>query len=383
MKEKDLKITIKTFYGLEEVLAKELEEHGFSGAKLLNRAVSIKGNWDDIYFLNIHLRCAISILVEIANFKVKTERDLYTNAYQIDWPTFFKVDKTFAVKGAVFSDVFRYSQYPFLLVKDAIVDRFRDKVQERPDVNVKKPQVMIDVYVNNNVVTLSLNTSGLPLFQRGYREATGAAPLNEVVAAGILKLSGWDGKTDLVDPFCGSGTILIEAALMAAGLPPNLERHHYAFKNFENFNEEKFNSIIDGIDRRVKGLPCKIVGSDISDEMVTKTRRNLRGLPIGRFVETSVKPFDQVEKPSESGMIVTNPPYGERMGEEIEELYEGIGNWLKHSMPGYSCWLISSNMEALKKVGLKPDTKMRLFNGKLECSLRKYTVFEGKLKDNK
>lgn len=383
MKEKDLKITIKTFYGLEEVLAKELEEHGFSGAKLLNRAVSIKGNWDDIYFLNIHLRCAISILVEIANFKVKTERDLYTNAYQIDWPTFFKVDKTFAVKGAVFSDVFRHSQYPFLLVKDAIVDRFRDKVQERPDVNVKKPQVMIDVYVNNNEVTLSLNTSGLPLFQRGYREATGAAPLNEVVAAGILKLSGWDGKTDLVDPFCGSGTILIEAALMAAGLPPNLERHHYAFKNFENFNEDKFNSIIDEIDRRVKGLPCKIVGSDISDEMVTKTRRNLRGLPIGRFVETSVKPFDQVEKPSESGMIVTNPPYGERMGEEIEELYEGIGNWLKHSMTGYSCWLISSNMDALKKVGLKPDTKMRLFNGKLECSLRKYTVFEGKLKDNK
>lgn len=383
MKGKDLKITIKTFYGLEEVLAQELEEHGLKGAKLLNRAVTIKGDWDDVYFLNVHLRTAISILVEIDSFKIRKERDLYTNAYQIDWPSFFKVDKTFAVKGAVFSDVFRHSQYPFLLVKDAIVDRFRDKVQDRPDVNVKKPQVMIDVYVNNDEVTISLNTSGLPLFQRGYREATGAAPLNEVVAAGILKLSGWDGKTDLVDPFCGSGTILIEAALMAAGLPPNLERHHYAFKNFENFNEEKFNSIIDGIDRRVKGLPCKIVGSDISDEMVTKTRRNLRGLPIGRFVETSVKPFDQVEKPSESGMIVTNPPYGERMGEEIEELYEGIGNWLKHSMPGYSCWLISSNMDALKKVGLKPDMKMRLFNGKLECSLRKYTVFEGKLKDNK
>jgi putative N6-adenine-specific DNA methylase len=383
MKGKDLKITIKTFYGLEEVLAQELEEHNLKGAKLLNRAVTIKGDWDDVYFLNVHLRTAISILVEIDSFKIRKERDLYTNAYQIDWPSFFKVDKTFAVKGAVFSDVFRHSQYPFLLVKDAIVDRFRDKVQDRPDVNVKKPQVMIDVYVNNDEVTISLNTSGLPLFQRGYREATGAAPLNEVVAAGILKLSGWDGKTDLVDPFCGSGTILIEAALMAAGLPPNLERHHYAFKNFENFKEEKFNSIIDGIDRRVKGLPCKIVGSDISDEMVTKTRRNLRGLPIGRFVETSVKPFDQVEKPSESGMIVTNPPYGERMGEEIEELYEGIGNWLKHSMPGYSCWLISSNMDALKKVGLKPDMKMRLFNGKLECSLRKYTVFEGKLKDNK
>ena len=383
MKGKDLKITIKTFYGLEEVLAQELEEHGLKGAKLLNRAVTIKGDWDDVYFLNVHLRTAISILVEIDSFKIRKERDLYTNAYQIDWPSFFTVDKTFAVKGAVFSDVFRHSQYPFLLVKDAIVDRFRDKVQDRPDVNVKKPQVMIDVYVNNDEVTISLNTSGLPLFQRGYREATGAAPLNEVVAAGILKLSGWDGKTDLVDPFCGSGTILIEAALMAAGLPPNLERHHYAFKNFENFNEEKFNSIIDGIDRRVKGLPCKIVGSDISDEMVTKTRRNLRGLPIGRFVETSVKPFDQVEKPSESGNIVTNPPYGERMGEEIEELYEGIGNWLKHSMPGYSCWLISSNMDALKKVGLKPDMKMRLFNGKLECSLRKYTVFEGKLKDNK
>lgn len=376
-------VTIKTFYGLENVLKEELEELGYSGVEVLNRAVSIRGNWHDVYYLNIHLRCAISILVQISKFTIKTERDLYTRAYQIDWTSWFDVKKTIAVKGAVFSELFRHSQYPNLLVKDAIVDRFRDNVGDRPDVNVKTPQILIDVYVNNNEVTLSLNSSGVPLFQRGYREAAGLAPLNEVVAAGILRLSGWDRKTDLYDPFCGSGTILIEAALMATGIPANIERHHYAFKNLKNFDEELFERIRNEAAKRVTALPCKIAGSDESAEMVTKARRNLRGLPIGRFVETHVLSFNEVEKPGQGGIIVTNPPYGERMGDEVEILYEEFGSWLKHKMTGYSCWIISSNNEALKQIGLKPEKKIRLFNGKLECSLRKYIVFEGSLKEHK
>ncbi len=373
-----LKLTIKTFFGMEGVLKQELEELGYTGIEVLNRAVQVQGTWDDVYKLNVHLRCAISVLVELKSFRIKKEKDLYDVAYKYDWTSLFDVKKTFAVKGAIHSEVFRHSQYPYLLVKDAIVDCFRDKTGDRPDVNVKTPQVMIDIYVNNDQVTLSLNSSGAPLFQRGYRDSKGEAPLNEVVAAGLIKLSGWDKKIDLVDPFCGSGTIAIEAALMAADIPATIERRHYAFKNLKNFNEETFEAIFEKINKRVTSLPCNIYASDISAEMVTKTRRNLRALPVGRFVKTEVCSFNEVKNKGGKGMIITNPPYGERIGENVEELYQEIGTWLKHEMTGYTCWLISSNNEALKQIGLKPDNKIRLFNGKLECSFRSFSVFEGK-----
>lgn len=363
---------------MEGVLKQELEELGYTGIEVLNRAVQVQGTWDDVYKLNVHLRCAISVLVELKSFRIKKEKDLYDVAYKYDWTSLFDVKKTFAVKGAIHSEVFRHSQYPYLLVKDAIVDCFRDKTGDRPDVNVKTPQVMIDIYVNNDQVTLSLNSSGAPLFQRGYRDSKGEAPLNEVVAAGLIKLSGWDKKIDLVDPFCGSGTIAIEAALMAADIPATIERRHYAFKNLKNFNEETFEAIFEKINKRVTSLPCNIYASDISAEMVTKTRRNLRALPVGRFVKTEVCSFNEVKNKGGKGMIITNPPYGERIGENVEELYQEIGTWLKHEMTGYTCWLISSNNEALKQIGLKPDNKIRLFNGKLECSFRSFSVFEGK-----
>ena len=376
-----LTITIKTFFGLEEVLKSELEEMGYSDVVVLNRAVQVKGELADVYKLNFHLRCAISVLVEVKQFKIRKEEDLYTECLKIKWDELFAVDKTFAVKGAVFSDVFRHSQYPFLLVKDAIVDTFRKNTEERPNVNVKKPQVLFDLYVNQNVCTISMNTSGAPLFQRGYREATGLAPLNEVVAAGLLRMSGWDKKSQLIDPFCGSGTILIEAALMACNLPPQLERHHFAFKNFKNFDAELWNSIRDAVDTRVRELPCEIKGWDISDEMVLKSRRNLRGLPIGRFIKVMQGDFKDVQGSEEGGMVVTNPPYGERMGEEIIEMYEEIGTWMKHNMTGYTCWILSSNMEAFKSVGLKPSQKVKVYNGDLECSFRQYEIYSGSKKN--
>ena len=376
-----LTITIKTFFGLEEVLKSELEEMGYSDVVVLNRAVQVKGELADVYKLNFHLRCAISVLVEVKQFKIRKEEDLYTECLKIKWDELFEVDKTFAVKGAIFSDVFRHSQYPFLLVKDAIVDTFRKNRDERPNVNVKKPQVLFDLYVNQNVCTISMNTSGAPLFQRGYREATGLAPLNEVVAAGLLRMSGWDKKSQLIDPFCGSGTILIEAALMACDLPPQLERHHFAFKNFKNFDAELWNSIRDAVDTRVRELPCEIKGWDISDEMVLKSRRNLRGLPIGRFIKIMQGDFKDVQGSEEGGMVVTNPPYGERMGEEIIEMYEEIGTWMKHNMTGYTCWILSSNMEAFKSVGLKPGQKVKVYNGDLECSFRQYEIYSGTKKN--
>jgi putative N6-adenine-specific DNA methylase len=375
-----LTITIKTFFGLEEVLKEELEEMGYTDVIVLNRAVQIKGNLSDVYRLNFHLRCAIAVLVEIKQFRIRKEEDLYNECLKIKWDEFFTVDKTFAVKGAIFSEVFRHSQYPFLLMKDAIVDTFRKNTEERPNVNVKKPQVLFDLYVNQNVCTISMNTSGSPLFQRGYREAAGLAPLNEVVAAGLLRMSGWDKKSQLIDPFCGSGTILIEAALMACNLPPQLERHHFAFKNFKSYDADLWNSIRDSVDTRVREMPCEIKGFDISDEMVLKARRNLRGLPVGRFIKVMQGDFKDVQGSEEGGMVVTNPPYGERMGEEIEEMYEEIGNWMKHDMTGYTCWILSSNMEAFKTVGLKPSQKVKVFNGDLECSFRKYEIYSGSKK---
>jgi len=378
--DKQLTITLKTIFGLESVLADELKELGFDNVTELNRAVQIKGSLKDVYFLNLHVRCAISVLVQVESFRIRDEEDLYKQCMKIDWTKYFSLDKTFAVKGAVFSDIFTHTHYPFLVVKDAIVDTFRDKFEDRPNVNIKTPQVMFDAYINKNQVTISMNTSGAPLFQRGYRDSVGEAPLNEVVAAGLIRLSGWDRKSTFVDPFCGSGTLLIEAALLAAGIPSQIERQHYAFKNFANFDAAAWEEIQETAVKRVTELPCEIIGSDIDAEMVTKARRNLRRLPIGRFVKTSVDSFQEIQQPGESGVMISNPPYGERMGEEVEEMYAELGDWMKSEMKGFDCWIISSNMDAFKEVGLRPDRKIKMYNGDLECSFRKFSIYAGSKK---
>lgn len=381
MMEKRYTITIKTFYGAEDVLQEELKELGYDRTEKLNRAVQLKGTMRDIYYLNLHLRCALSILIEIDRFSIKDEQDLYKKSCRIDWTNYFDVNKTFAVKGAVHSDLFRHSQYPMLLVKDAIVDTFRNKVKERPNVEVRRPQIAIDVYIQNDEVVLSLNTSGAPLFQRGYREETGVAPLNEVTAAILIRLSGWDRKSDFMDPFCGSGTLLLEAALLAYGIPSNIERTHYAFKNLKGFDEKVWNEIYDEIQMRPRKLDFTISGSDINADMVLKTRRNLRRFPFGRFIEVSNKSFNEVKKTAPKGTMISNPPYGERMGEDIPTLYENVGNWFKNEMTGWNCWMISSNLEALKSVGLRPSKKIKLYNGDLECSYRQYSIFDGSRKE--
>ena len=377
---KELLITLKCFFGFEETLKEELIELGFKKVTLLNRAVQIKGNWKDVYYLNLHSRCSISILVEISSFKIKSENDLYQQAFKIKWSNYFDVNKTIAVKGAIYSDLFVNTHYPYLLVKDAIVDHFRDLTGDRPNIEIKRPQVLIDLYISGDQVTISVNTSGNPLFQRGYRNTAGEAPINEVVAASLIRMSGWDRKTNLMDPFCGSGTLLIEAALLATGIPSNIERQHYAFKNFKNYREEVWDEIFNSATRIVRSLPCKFTGSDISDEMVLKSRRNLREFSFGRFVEISGKPFQDVEKPDEPVFIITNPPYGQRL-ELDEEMYEEIGTWLKHEIKEGTACIISSSEEGFKSIGLKHSKKVKVYNGNLDCSFRSYELFEGKRKE--
>ena len=379
--DEELIITLKCFFGFEETLKEELLEYGYDQIEILNRAVQIRGTWKDVYYLNLHSRCSISILVEIASFRIKTENDLYQSASKIKWSNIFDVNKTFAVKGAIYSDIFTNTHYPYLLVKDAIVDHFRDKTGDRPNIEIKRPQVLIDVYIRNNQVTISVNTSGNPLFQRGYRNAAGEAPINEVVAASLIRMSGWDRKTNLMDPFCGSGTILIEGALLATGIPSNIERQHYAFKNFKNFDRNLWDEIYDKAIRIVRKLPCKFLGSDISDEMVLKSRRNLREFSFGRFIEILGKPFNEVRKSEEPVFIISNPPYGQRLEIE-EELYAQIGSWLKHEIKEGTACIISSSEEGFKSIGLKHSKKIKVYNGNLDCSFRCYELFEGKRKDS-
>ena len=376
-----IKITIKTIFGVEEVLKEELNELGYNDVTVLNRAVQIEGTWKDVYFLNLNLRCAMSVLVELKKFRIRDEQDLYRQCMKIDWTEYFSLDKTFAVRGAVQSKIFSHTQFPFLLVKDAIVDTFRDKRGERPDVNIKTPQVVFDLYVRENDVTLSMNTSGAPLFQRGYRTEVGQAPLNEVAAAALIRLSGWDRKSTFMDPFCGSGTLLIEAALLAGGIPSNIDRQHYAFKNFKNYDAALWEEIYGNAPRTCKPFDFEIIGSDIDSDMVMMSKRNLRALSIGRFVTVNTASFEEVKKPAENGTLICNPPYGERMGEEIEDMYEKLGDWFKNELKGFNCWVISSNEEGFKSLGLKPSRKVKLYNGDLPCSFREYRIFDGFRKD--
>jgi putative N6-adenine-specific DNA methylase len=380
---KELTLTVKCFFGFEETLIEELNELGYQKkVSKLNRAVQLKGTWKDVYFLNLHLRCAISILVEITTFRIKSEDDLYQQAKKINWSNFFDVNKTIAVRGAIFSDLFTSTHYPNLLLKDAVVDHFREIDGNRPDVELKRPQVMLDLYINNFEATISVNTSGNPLFQRGYRSTAGDAPINEVVAASLIRMSGWDRKTKFIDPFCGSGTFLIEAALLASGIPSNIERQHYAFKNFKNFDAELWDETYNKATRIVRSLPCEILGSDISDEMVLKSRRNLRTFSFGRFVKISAKPFEEVTTTDdEKVFILTNPPYDVRMDADVELLYQDIGTWLKHEIKDGKACLISSSIEGMKSVGLKPSRKVKVYNGNLDCSFRIYDLFEGKRKE--
>lgn len=376
-----LTITIKTIFGVEEVLKEELNELGYNEVTVLNRAVQIQGTMADVYYLNLHLRCAMSVLVEVKKFKIRDEQDLFKQCMKIDWTSFFDINQTFAVKGAIQSTLFTHTKFPFLLVKDAIVDTFRDKLGERPDVNIKTPQVVFDLYIKESQVTISLNTSGAPLYQRGYRTEVGEAPLNEVTAAALIRLSGWDRKSTFMDPFCGSGTILIEAALLASGIPSNIDRQHYAFKNFKGFDAPLWEKIQSEAIKTCKGFDFEILGSDMDSDMMMMAKRNLRGLPVGRFVNVSTNSFKEVKKPSDNGTIVCNPPYGERMGDDIEDMYQELGDWFKNELKGWNCWVISSNEEGFKSIGLKPNKKVKLYNGDLECSFREFRIFDGFRKD--
>lgn len=380
-----MELVAKTLYGLEEVLRDEIIALGGTEVKAGNRVVTYKGDMKLLYESNLWLRTAISVLIPIKKFRFADEKDLYRKFSKINFSDIMGVKDTFAAKGAVNSDLFNHTGYPMLVLKDAIADHFRDKYGERPDVDLAKPKVLFDVHIDGHACSVSLNSSGAPLYHRGYRKKTGDAPMNEVVAAGLIKLAKWDGTTNFIDVTCGSGTLPIEAALIANGIPPNIARKAYGFQNWKNYDQQLWKSVIESAPNQPKrDLDIKIIGSDTDGDVILKARDNIKALPLGKTIAFEIKDYNDQEAPEGKGVLICNPPYGERLEmEDLDELYQGLGNFFKRKMQGYDCWVLSSNFYALKRIELKPSEKIQVYNGSLSCDYRKFEIFSGSLIEHK
>jgi len=380
-----MELVAKTLYGFEEVLKQEVEALGGIDVKLGNRVVTYKGDMKLLYESNLWLRTAISVLIPIKKFRFADDKDLYRKFSKINFSEYMGVNDTFAAKGAVNSRLFNHSGYPMLVLKDAIADHFRDKYGERPSVDLSKPKVLFDVHIDEHACTVSLNSSGAPLYHRGYRKKTGEAPLNEVVAAGLILLSKWDQKSNFLDVCCGAGTLPIEAALIANGIPPNIARKAYAFQNWRDFDRQLWKSIISSAPNQPKrDLDFKIIGSDTDGDVILMARDNIKALPLGKTISFEIKDYNDQEAPEGKGVLICNTPYGERLVlDELDALYQGLGNFFKHKMQGYDCWVLSSNFDALKRIELKPSQKLQVYNGSLSCDFRKFEIFEGSLIQHK
>ncbi|MCG8573805.1 MAG: class I SAM-dependent RNA methyltransferase [Flavobacteriales bacterium] len=379
-----MKLVAKTLYSLEEVLKTEVERLGGKNIVVGNRVVTFEGNKRLLYESNLWLRTAISVLVPVESFRFKNEEDLKRKFANINFKKYMKLNNTFAVKGAVHSSTMKHSKYPMLLLKDAVVNHFEEAYGQRPSVDLEQPHILFDLHISEQECTISLNSSGAPLFQRGYRKGTGDAPLNEVVAAGLILMSGWDQESNFIDIFCGSGTLPIEAALIANGIPANIARKRYSFQNWPDYDRQLWEDVHGEAPKQPRrDLDFKIIGSDIDGEMVKMARNNTKALPLGKTIEFQIKDFRDQKSPGKKGVLISNPPYGERLAGEIEDMYKETGDFFKHEMAGFDCWLLSSNLTALKRVELKPSKKIQVYNGSLSCDFRKYTIFEGSLKEFK
>jgi len=377
----------KTIYGLEETLAAELLRLGAQNIETHNRAVSFTGDKGFMYKANLCLRTALRILVPVETFTVSDEQSLYDAIQSIDWEEYMDVSDTLAIDTVLNSDLFTHSQYISQKAKDAIVDQFRTKHNERPNVDLDKPTIRIHLHIFKDVCTVSLDSSGESLHKRGYRDKTNLAPINEVLAAGLVILSGWDKRTNFIDPMCGSGTILIEAALYANNIPAGYFREDFGFMRwhkFMPFDEALWDIIFDAAINKITNHEQKIIGGELSPHVAKKAKQNVKLAKVDDVVSIRNCDMKDFEVPPGRGVVIINPPYGERMEKDnIEELYKMMGDTFKKKFAGYTCWILSSNQEALKNVGLRPTRKITLFNGQLECKFMRYEMYEGTKKVHK
>lgn len=379
----------KTFKGLEEVLAQELIALGANEVQLERRAVSFRGDKALLYRANLCLRTALRILVPIASFKAKDTDALYNQLKKINWSAYMHSSTTFAIDATVYSETFRNSRFVTYRVKDAIADYWLEKENQRPSVSTREPDLLINIHIGNEQVTVSLDSSGESLHKRGYRVATTEAPISEVLAAGMLLMAGWNGQSDLYDPMCGSGTFLIEAALIARNIAPGVFRSSYAFEKWPDFDADLWSDIYND-DSHERDFTHKIYGSDASFYAIQQAAKNIKAAGVQKDIELKQIRIEEIKSPftlptgegkgGASPLVMLNPPYGERLhsNKEMEDLYTAIGSTLKHQFAGSTAWIISSNAAAMKCIGLKPSKKYHLLNGELDCQFNKYDLFAGK-----
>jgi len=379
-----MRFVAKTLYGLEKVLAEELVNLGATDVQTANRAVIFNGDMSLLYRSNYCLRTALSILMPVAEFRIRSKEDLYDGGSKIEWEKFMDTDDTFSIVPVINSPHFAHTGYAGLILKDAIADKFRKKTGRRPSVDTNDPRILINLHISNELVTISLDSSVVPLFKRGYRQEHAFAPLNEVLAAGIILLSGWNATATLNDPMCGSGTIPIEAGLIACKIPPGKFRKYFGFQRWKDFDADMFEKIKFECDGKIGLSGEKIIGSDISEQTLQYARTNVEAAGLSDVVSLETSDFKNLKSIDNKGYVFINPPYGERLQPlEIDQLYGMIGTTLKHNFSGTTAWLITSNKESLKHVGLKPKEKHTLFNGALECILLKYEMYQGTKKREK
>ncbi|NOX46381.1 MAG: class I SAM-dependent RNA methyltransferase [Chlorobi bacterium] len=369
----------KTFSGLEETLWKELRGLGAKNLKTINRGVQFEGNTELMYKANYQCRTALRILMPIANFQARDEQQLYDEIFKIDWEQYIRLKGTFAIDGITSYSNINHSKYLALKSKDAIADQFRGKFGKRPNVNTDDPDVKINIRLFRNGCSVSLDSSGESLHKRGYRLETGPAPINEVLAAGLIQLSGWDAKSNFIDPMCGSGTIPIEAAMLALNIPAGFFREEFNFERWSDFDEGLWEKVKADAKKNETGFTHQIIGSDRSGKILQVARQNVRSANLEKQVKLWLGYVEDSEPPEGKGVMITNPPYGERIKvDDINKLYKGIGDNLKKNYAGYSAWIFSSDENALRQVGLKPSKKIKLYNGPIETSFCKYEIFEGR-----
>jgi putative N6-adenine-specific DNA methylase len=374
-------LAAKTSSGLEQILANEIKAIGGKNITLGNRAVFYEGNLEIIYKSNYFLRTALRILKEIEFFRFKNVDQYYLKCKEIDWLQYFSVDQSFVIHSTVGnSKDFTNSMFASLKAKDAIADYFRQKSGKRPNVDTENPEIVIDLHIHGDSCTVSLDSSGDSLHKRGYRIKQGEAPLNEVLAAGMILLTGWKGECDFLDPMCGSGTLPIEAAMIAHNIPAGKFRKNYSFENWRDFDQLLLDSIKQSTEK--KEFKYNIYASDISGSSLLNAQTNARRALVFNKIKFQTSDFKDLKTPLNNGLIILNPPYGERLKErDLDQLYAMIGERLKHQFTGNNAWILSSSMESLKFIGLKPEVRIDLFNGSLKCKYNHYRLFSGKRKE--
>ena len=381
MKNKEFEMLAKTFKGLEQVLATELVQLGANNVQVERRAVSFTGDKRMLYTANMCLRTASRVLVPILSFKAQKANDIYEQVKALDWSQYMTVKTTFQIDATVYSDYFRHSQFVTYRVKDAIVDYWMERENQRPSVKLEGADLYLNVHIAGDRVTLSLDSSGESLHKRGYRVANTQAPINEALAAGMLLLAGWNGQSDFYDPMCGSGTLLIEAALIARNIAPGVYRQGFAFEKWADFDADLWDEVYND-DSREREFKHKIYGSDAGFYAVQAATKNIQSASLQRDIEVKqirIEELRLADTNTEGALVMINPPYGERLSQDknVLRLYQDMGTALKHQFSGATAWVISSNEEALKCIGLRPAKKIHLVNGDLECLFNKYELFKG------